>query len=144
MTEKVRKSHGYSELTHVFGTAGRVCFRFRLQGIRQSNKPAIQLKTIRKRKNSLRSDSFLFLINAASQALTLSNALPQSPFSFPPQPSRKVYHSRLFRIRESVCCIRLIFSAHPFRNTPQKNADFKTAGRNRNLYRQIHDFFRLI
>lgn len=135
MTEKVRKSHGYSELTHVFGTAGRVCFRFRLQGIRQSNKPAIQLKTIRKRKNSLRSDSFLFLINAASQALTLSNALPQSPFSFPPQPSRKVYQRG---------CIRLIFSAHPFRNTPQKNADFKTAGRNRNLYRQIHDFFRLI
>ena len=39
--------------------------------------------------NSFHSDNFIFLINAASQVLTLSNIPAQSPSASPPRPSRK-------------------------------------------------------
>ena len=80
------------------------CFRFRLQGISHSNKPVIRLKAIRKRKNSLRSDNFLFLVNAASQALTMTNTPSQSPSTFPP---------RLFRKVRQKGCICLVFCIQP-------------------------------
>ena len=80
------------------------CFRFRLQGIRDSNKPVIRIKAIRERKNSLRSDNILSRINAAPRALTISNPLPQSPSASYPRPSRKVHQRG---------CIRLIFCIHP-------------------------------
>ena len=83
---------------------GRECFRLRLQGISHSNKPAIRLKAISGRKNSLRSDNILPLINAASQALTMTNTLPQSPSAFPPRLFRKVHQRG---------CISLIFCVHP-------------------------------
>ena len=86
------------------GQAGIGCFRFRLQGIRASNKPVIRLKAIRERKNSLRSDNILSRINAAPRALTISNPLPQSPSASYPRPSRKVHQRG---------CIRLIFCIHP-------------------------------
>ena len=86
------------------GRAWRGYFRLRLQGIRYSNKPAIRLKAIRERKNSLRSDNILSLINAAPQTLTISNVLPQSPSASPPRPSRKVHQQG---------CIRPIFCVHP-------------------------------
>ena len=86
------------------------CFRLRLQGIRYSNKPAIRLKAIRERKNSLRSDNILSLINAAPplinaapQALTISSTPSQSPAASHPRPSRKVHQQG---------CIRLIFYIH--------------------------------
>ena len=66
---------------------GRGCFWLRLRNIRQSNKPVIQLKAIRKMNNSFHSDNFIFLINAASQVLTLSNIPAQSPSASPPRPS---------------------------------------------------------
>ena len=39
--------------------------------------------------NSFHSDNFIFLINAASQVLTLSNIPAQSPSASPSRPSRK-------------------------------------------------------
>ena len=85
------------------GRAGMGCFRLRLQGIRYSNKPAIRLKAIRERKNSLRSDNILSLINAAPQALAISSTPSQSPVASHPRPSRKVHQQG---------CIRLIFYIH--------------------------------
>ena len=41
--------------------------------------------------NSFHSDNFIFPINVASQVLTLSNILSQSPEASPPRPSRKVH-----------------------------------------------------
>ena len=84
--------------------AGIGCFRLRLQGIRYSNKPAIRLKAIRERKNSLRSNNILSLINAAPQALTISIVLSQSPAASHSCPSRKIHQKG---------CIRLIFCVHP-------------------------------
>ena len=79
-------------MTYVSGGGrGGGCFRLRLRNIRYSNKPAIRLKAIRERKNSLRSDNILSLINAAPQALTISNVPPQSPKASLPRPSRKVH-----------------------------------------------------
>ena len=57
--------------------------------------------------NSFHSDNFIFLINAASQVLTLSNIPAQSPSASPPRPSRKVHQKG---------CIRLIFYVHPIGN----------------------------
>ena len=54
--------------------------------------------------NSFHSDNFIFLVNAASQVLTLSNTPPQSPSAFSPRPSRKVHQWG---------CIRMIFCVHP-------------------------------
>ena len=102
--ENTRKMAANSCLTRVFGTGGGKCFRFRLQGISHSNKPVIRLKAIRKRKNSLRSDNFLFLVNAVSQALTMTNTPSQSPSTFPPRLSRKVRQKG---------CICLIFCIQP-------------------------------
>ena len=75
-------------------------FRLRLHDIRYSNKPAIRLKAIRERKNSLRSNNILSLINAAPQALTISNIPTQSPYALQSRPSRNVHQKG---------CIRLIF-----------------------------------
>ena len=82
-------------------------FRLRLHDIRYSNKPAIRLKAIRERKNSLRSDNILSLINAAPQALTISNTPLQSPAASHSRPFRKVHQKG---------CIRLIFYVHPIGN----------------------------
>ena len=95
------------------------CFRLRLQGIRYSSKPVIRLKAIRKMKNSLRSDNFIFLINAAPQALTLSNIPPQSPSAFPPRPSQKVHQKG---------CIRLI---------SLRSSDWKYLPDNHEIYRKL-------
>ena len=46
--------------------------------------------------NSFHSDNFIFLINAASQVLTLSNIPLQSPAASPPRPSRKVHQRGLY------------------------------------------------
>ena len=54
--------------------------------------------------NSFNSDNFIFLINAASQVLTLSNIPAQSPSAPPPRPFQKVHQKG---------CIRLIFCVHP-------------------------------
>ena len=54
--------------------------------------------------NSFHSGNFIFLINAASQVLTLSNIPAQSPSSSLPRPSQKVHQKG---------CIRLIFCVHP-------------------------------
>ena len=99
---------------------GRGCFWLRLRNIRQSNKPVIQLKAIRKMNNSFHSDNFIFLINAASQVLTLSNIPAQSPSAFPLRPSRKVHQKG---------CIRLIFCVHPIGSISPicKYGFFKTA-----------------
>ena len=64
----------------------------------------IQLKAIGKMNNSFHSDNFIFLINAASQVLTLSNIPAQSPSASPPRPSRKVHQKgciRLISLRSS-------------------------------------------
>lgn len=108
------------ELCMYSGRAGRGCFRLRLRNISQSNKPVIRLRTIRKMKNSLRSDNFIFLINAASQALTLSNIPPQSPAASPPRPFRKVHH---------ISCIRLIFCVHPIRSVSPITTNLQKTGR---------------
>ena len=73
--------------SHIRDGQGRECFRLRLRNIRQSNKPVIQLKAIRKMNNSFHSDNIIFLINAASQVLTLSNIPAQSPSASPLRPS---------------------------------------------------------
>ena len=109
------------------GRAGMGCFRLRLQGIRYSNKPAIRLKAIRERKNSLRSDNILSRINAAPRALTISNPLPQSPSASYPRPSRKVHQRG---------CIRLIFCIHPIRSiSPGNHEVYYKTGRNGELCR---------
>ena len=95
------------------------CFRLRLQGIRYSNKPAIRLKAIRERKNSLRSNNILSLINAAPQALTISNPPPQSPSASPPRPSQKVHQKG---------CIRLI---------SLRSSDWKYLPDNHEIYRKL-------
>ena len=79
-------------------------FRLRLHDIRYSNKPAIRLKAIRQRKNSLRSNNILSLINAAPQALTISNIPTQSPYALQSRPSRNVHQKG---------CIQLIFYFYP-------------------------------
>ena len=71
-------------------------FRLRLHDIRYSNKPAIRLKAIRERKNSLRSNNILSLINAAPQALTISNVPTQSPAAFPSPPVPKCSSKGLY------------------------------------------------
>ena len=97
------------------GRAGIGCFRLRLQGIRDSNKPVIRLNAIRERKNSLRSDNILSRINAAPHALTISNPLPQSPSASYPRPSRKVHQKG---------CIRLIFCVYPSGSIPSTITKF--------------------
>ena len=61
-------------------------------------------------KNSFHSDNFICLINATSQALTLSNDLTQSP---------SASHSRLIRKMHHIGCIRLIFWVHPIGSVSQ-------------------------
>ena len=101
------------------GQTGRGCFRLRLQNIRQSNKPVIQLNTIRKMKNSFHSNNFIFLINAASQVLTLSNIPAQSPSASLPRPSQKVHQKG---------CIRLI---------SLRSSDWKYLPDNHEIYRKL-------
>ena len=79
----------------------------------------IRLKTIRKMNNSFHSDNFIFLINAASQVLTLSNIPPQSPSASPPRPSRKVHQKG---------CIRLI---------SLRSSDWKYLPDNHEIYRKL-------
>ena len=57
----------------------------------------------------------LCLINATSQALTLSNDLTQSPSAL---------QSRLIRKMHHIGCIRLIFYVHPIRNVSPTIAEF--------------------
>ena len=70
--------------------------------------------------NSLRSDNILSLINAASQALTMTNTLSQSPSAFPPRPSRKVHQRG---------CIRLIFCIHPVGSISPVNHELNKSSR---------------
>ena len=55
-------------------------------------------------KNSFHSNNFICLINAISQALTLSNDLTQSP---------STSQSRLIRKMQHIGCIRLNFCVQP-------------------------------
>ena len=66
-------------------------------------------------KNSLCSDNFICLINATSQALTLSNDLTQSP---------SASQSRLIRKMHHIGCIRLIFWVHPIGSVSPTIAEF--------------------
>ena len=66
-------------------------------------------------KNSFHSDNFICLINATSQALTLSNDLTQSP---------SASHSRLIRKMHHIGCIRLIFWVHPIGSVSPTIAEF--------------------
>ena len=70
-------------------------------------------------KNSFHSDNFIFLINAASQVLTLSNIPAQSPSASPPRPSRKVHQKG---------CIRLI---------SLRSSDWKYLPDNHEIYRKL-------
>ena len=69
--------------------------------------------------NSFHSDNFIFLINAASQVLTLSNIPAQSPSASPPRPSRKVHQKG---------CIRLI---------SLRSSDWKYLPDNHEIYRKL-------
>ena len=61
-------------------------------------------------KNSFHSNNFIFLISAASQVLTLSNILPQSPSASPPHMFRKVHQKSCIRL---ISCVHLIGSVSP-------------------------------
>ena len=73
-------------------------------------------------KNSFHSDNFICLINATSQALTLSNNLTQSPSALQSCLIRKVHHIGCIRLIFCVCCSismslllqRCFFNKHKF------------------------------
>ena len=75
-------------------------------------------------KNSFHSDNFICLINATSQALTLSNNLTQSPSVLQSRLIRKVHHIGCIRLIFCVCCSismslllqRCFFNIHEFQN----------------------------
>ena len=66
-------------------------------------------------KNSFHSDNFICLINATSQALTLSNDLTQSPSALQSRLIRKVHH---------IGCIRLIFCVFSIGNASPTITEF--------------------
>ena len=86
-------------------------------------------------KNSLRSDNFILLLNAAPQALTLANIPPQSPSASPPRPFRKVNHKGY---------IRLIFYVHLIESVSPMITEFTGVGKRGELYRLPTHFNRFL
>ena len=89
----------------------------------------MRLKAIRERKNSLRSDNILSLINAAPQTWTISNPLSQSPSASPPRPFQKAHQ---------IGRIQLIFCTHPIRSVSPTKQNVKETGWNGEVFEKTN------